>query len=179
MKTQDSFLSWTHRNARLEWARPVDPQLFEHLAYDLLSAEPNVQRVRLVGSTNNPDGGRDLIVDMITPLTRYEIEAGAATKEGPLLRPRRVLVQCKTKRDPAKAVGKSDVQDIRDLIERYEADGYWLFASSHITAPLVEHLEVLERRYSYVNWWTRREIEEALRRSPRLIDSHPDVITRE
>lgn len=177
LRQNDSFLAWARPSVEFEWAVPVDATPFEQLTYDLLSAEPNVRRVRFVGSTNDGDGGRDLLVDMVTPLTRQEIEAGAAQGDN-ILVPRRVLAQCKTKRDPKKGIGKADVRDIRDTIERYEADGYWLFASSHITAQLVEHLEVLERKYQYVNWWTRREIEDVLRRSPRLIDAHADVVTR-
>lgn len=177
LRQQDSFLAWARPAIAFGWVTPIDPKRFEQLTYDLLSAEPNVRRVRFVGSTNNADGGRDLLVDMMTPLTRKEIEAGGA-QGGNLLVPRRVLVQCKTKRDPNKSIGKSDVLDIRDTIERYEADGYWLFSSSLITAQLVEHLEVLNRRFPYVDWWTRIEIEEALRRSPRLIETHNDTVTR-
>lgn len=176
IRQQDSFLAWARPASVFEWVSAVDPARFEQLTYDLLSAEPYARRVRFVGATNDPDAGRDLIVDMVAPLTKGEIEAGEA-QNGNLLVPRRVLVQCKTKRDPKKGIGKSDVLDIRDTIERHDADGYWLFASPHITAALIEHLEVLGRKH-YVNWWTRREIEEALRRSPRLIDAYGDIVTR-
>ncbi|MGW4399111.1 restriction endonuclease [Amycolatopsis nivea] len=174
LRQQDSFLSWARPISEFRWTPPVDPARFEKLTYDLLSAEPNVRRVRFVGSTNDSDAGRDLIVDMVTPLTKQEIEAGEAQGDK-ILTPRRILVQCKTKRDPDKSVSKSDVRDIRDTIERHEADGYWLFASSHITAQLVEHLEILGRK-TYVDWWTRHEIEAALRRNPRLIDAHRDIL---
>lgn len=66
LRQHDSFLTWARPAVEFEWATPVDPMRFEQLTYDLLSAEPNVRRVRFVGSTNDPDDGRDLLVDMVT-----------------------------------------------------------------------------------------------------------------
>ncbi|MFC5053010.1 restriction endonuclease [Saccharothrix xinjiangensis] len=175
LRRNDSFLEWAHPVTGFRWTANVDPKRFEQLTYDLLFEEPNVTRVRFVGSTHDADGGRDLLVDMVTPLTRDEIKE-YGVHHG-LLVPRRVLVQCKTKRDPGKGVGKSDVLDIRDTIERHGADGYWLVTSTHITAQLVEHLEVLNRKHPHVDWWTRREVEDALVRNPRVAAKYEDVVT--
>jgi hypothetical protein len=74
-------------------------------------------------------------------------------------------------------VGKSEVIDIRDTIEHYEAQGYFLAVSSYLTSPLTEHLENLRNRGKYwVDWWTRSEIEEKLRIHPDIAARFPNVV---
>ncbi|MGY2019896.1 restriction endonuclease [Nocardia gipuzkoensis] len=173
---QDDFLAWARPDRKFKWISPVPPGRFERLIYSLINAEPNVTMVRLVGATNDRDGGRDLIVDLAEPrysdlnsLPDYDFEQ-------PILKTYRIIVQCKTKRDPDKSVSKSDVTDIRDTVERYGADGYWLFVSSIVTSSLIDHLEALKNKLLFVKWWTRLEIEESLRKNPRLVEVFSDIV---
>lgn len=173
LRLHDEFTSWARPIAHFEWASPMSSVRFEQLTHALLLKNSSVIRVRQVGSTNDRDGGRDFIVDMMLPVSHMGVSPGRAE---PILRDCRVLVQCKTKRDPARSIGKSDVLDIRDTIERYDADGYWLFVSSHVTSSLVDHFEALAKRFVFVDWWTRSEIEGALLENPRLVEAFSDVV---
>ena len=85
------------------------------------------------------------------------------------LKPTSVVVQVK---GSATSVGKSQVRDIRDTVEYYGAQGYFLAVSTELTSPLIEQLEVIGRDRGWVvDWWTRLEIENRLRR-------HPDIARR-
>ncbi|MFE9788922.1 restriction endonuclease [Nocardia salmonicida] len=176
LRQHDSFHSWARPDQKFEWIAPISAARFEQMAYDLLSAMPGVCRVRSVGSTNDRDGGRDLLVDYASPMTPEEVAQVGPGEDRSLLVLRRIIVQCKTRRDPTKPVNKASVPDIRDTLEQYNADGYWLFVSSHITSQLIDHLEALQRKYPQVDWWTRIEIEELLRQNPRVAQKYSDVV---
>ncbi|QZH61407.1 hypothetical protein K1X22_06595 [Mycolicibacterium farcinogenes] len=172
---QNAFLEWVQERHQFEWVNPVNAGRFEELIYAILREQPDVVRVRFVGSTNERDGGRDLLVETMVPDSPRE---GDDTQITGVLRRYKVIVQCKTKRDPRKGIGKGDVIDIRDTVERYDADGYWLFVSSRLTSPLIGHLESLQAKLRVVEWWTHREIEDAIRRHPRLVDEFADLVRR-
>ena len=111
--------------------------------------------VRLVGRTNNPDGGRDIII------RRKEGENRKLT-----------ICQCKAYQN---SVNKSHVTDIRDTLDYYEATGFLLAVTSDITAPLIDHLTSLEKKYD-VDWWTRRELFKIMRQYPSLVNAYQDII---
>ncbi|MFR5760664.1 MAG: restriction endonuclease [Oscillospiraceae bacterium] len=73
------------------------------------------------------------------------------------------------------SVNKSHVTDIRDTLDYYEATGFLLAVTSDITAPLIDHLTSLEKKYD-VDWWTRRELFKIMRQYPSLVNAYQDII---
>jgi len=143
--------------ATFKWRDRIDDAEFESLVLALLNRERGVVRARLVSASNDPDGGRDILCEWLTPPA-----PGSAMTDG--VSPskiRNVIVQCKAYN---KAVNKSDVTDIRDTVEHYGADGYFLVVASRLTSPLTTHLDRMRQEGKlWVDWWTRNEIEERLR----------------
>jgi len=159
--TRQSFESKVlHFNRLFTWRYPVNPGRFEELIADLLETEIMIQGVRLVGKSNNADGGRDLLI-----YKRYMQNTGAY---GTIL----ILGQCKAYE---KSVSKSHVRDIRDTIENYNANGFFLATTSVITAQLVDHLCKMKEKID-VDWWTEREIFKKLRQHSNIADRYLDII---
>jgi len=156
--------------SKITWRASIDDAAFEEFIIQLLMREPGVQWVRKMGHTNEPDGGRDIIAEWDTaPVT------GQILKEdvSPVAR-RRVVVQCKAS---LRAVGKTQVRDIHDMLKRYKASGFFLAVSSHLTVGLIEHLEKLRYENNYfADWWTRLVIEERLKRNQDLVTKYPNVV---
>lgn len=141
---------------------------FEALVCELLDREPGVVRCRRAGPTREPDDKRDLIAEWVVPPT----DPKAA--EAPPSRPVRVVVQCKAYR---KSVGKADVTDLRDTVEHHDAAGYFLAVSSELSGRLIAQLERLRnQRKWFVDWWTRQEIEQRLRRHPDITSRYSQVV---
>lgn len=139
-------------NRDFDWKYPLDYSRFEELCADLLEQLFPMSRVRLAGNANNADGGRDILM-YNSDETLY-------------------ICQCKAYK---RSVGKSDVKDIRDTIEFHGATGFFLMVSSTVTAPLINHLELLRSKYK-IDWWTEREIFKLLRRYPLLAEEYKDII---
>ena len=99
---------------------------------ELLCYEPGFAGVRKVGATREGDGNRDLqsIVSWI--------EKGKLKTE-------KIIIQFKAYQ---KSVGKYDVKDIRDKIDNYNAKGFMVVVSSHITVHLQDHMENLKKQKS-------------------------------
>ena len=127
----------------------------QQLIADIIEYQQPDTTVRLVGRTNNPDGGRDIII------RRKEGENRKLT-----------ICQCKAYQN---SVNKSHVTDIRDTLDYYEATGFLLAVTSDITAPLIDHLTSLEKKYD-VDWWTRRELFKIMRQYPSLVNAYQDII---
>jgi hypothetical protein len=89
--------------------RHIPDDVFEELVYELLDAEPGVNKVRRIGSARDRDAGRDLIAEMAIPST----DPGLEREKLPICRTP-VVVQCKSY---DKSVGKGHVRDIRDTVE--------------------------------------------------------------
>jgi hypothetical protein len=86
-------------------------------------------------------------------------------------------VQCKAL---MKNVGLSDVRDIRDSLDHYDSDGFLLVASRQITSSLFDRLDQMRRRGDYdVEWWTRAEIEDRLRRNLEMAARFTDLVVLE
>lgn len=139
-------------NRSYEWRYPVNSGRFEEFVADLLAAVYPDQRIRLMGDSNNADGGRDILI----------------------FNPDNTLTICQCKAYQ-RNVGKHHVIDIRDTLDHYGSSGFFLIVSEGITTHLVDHLCVLKQKYS-VDWWTKREIFSLLRQYPCIADSFSDII---
>lgn len=152
-------------NAKINWKENPNPNDMESLAADLLSEEAGVVSVKQVGATNDRDGGKDLIINVL----------GHGSDEQ--VKEHRVLVQVKCR---AQSVGKRDVQDIRDTVDHHDADGYLLLAYPRITSQLFDNLDKMKttKRF-YIDWWIKQDWEERLRRLPHIAQRYPSVLTLE
>lgn len=142
-------------NRKFEWLFPIKPSRFEELIADIIEYMQPDAKVRLVGKTNNPDGGRDILI------IRDKGDKKTLT-----------ICQCKAYK---KSVNKSHVCDIRDTLDYHNAKGFLLATSSDITVPLIDQLQSLKKRYD-VDWWTGRELFRILRQYPSLVDKYSDII---
>ena len=142
-------------NRDFKWVFPVNPSRFEQLIADIIEYQQPDSIVRIVGKTNNPDGGRDIII---------------RKREGK--KRKLTICQCKAYQ---RSVNKSHVIDIRDILDYYEATGFLLAVTSDITAPLIDHLSLLAKKYD-VDWWTSREIFKKLRQYPMLVERYNDIV---
>lgn len=149
-----------HLNRTFKWKYPVNSGRFEELVADLLETDIRIDRVRLVGKSNNPDGGRDLII--------YKLRRD---NEGKYIQ-KLIIGQCKAYK---KSVNKSHILDIRDTLEHYNAEGFFVAVTSSITAPLIDHLCKLKEKKD-VDWWTEREIFKKLRQNSYILDKYLDII---
>lgn len=153
-----------------EWAAQIPDDMFENLVCELLGREPGVTRIRRAGPTRQGDKGRDQIADWYT-----NVRSAADLEANRSLEPTSVIVQVKALRE---RVGKGSVRDIRDTVEHHGGQGYFLAVASELTAPLIEQLETLKReRGWFIDWWTRLEIEQRLRRHSDVRERYPMVVT--
>ncbi len=156
------------------WAEKLDDSRFERFVEDLLAVERGVRRVRQVGSTREPDDGRDLMVEWSTPPDR----SGNAWRERTglnLSTVREVLVQVKLRRN---GVGRSDLSGLRDTLEHYQCGGLLIVAFPRVTVSLMNHLAELRRRGQWwVDWWGRTELEARVRRHPEVAVRYRDIVT--
>jgi hypothetical protein len=81
-------------------------------------------------------------------------------------------VQCKAW---ARAVGKSDIPDIRDTLDRHDATGILVLALA-ARRSLSDHLAVLRKRNVWAECWSRADIEERLDANPDLLQKYPDIV---
>lgn len=152
-------------------ANEIDGNLFETFVLDLLRKKTNIHWIRKVSHTNESDGGRDFIAEIDTPSRQTDIIYKGQT---PFIR-RRIIIQCKAYRS---GVAKKNVIDIRDTIEHYNAQGYFLIVSSYIKRSLTEHLEKFRYENNfYIDWWGKEELENELLKHNELIDKYSNIIT--
>ena len=152
------------------WSQPVNAGRFESLIHELLACEPGVSRIRQVGPTNQPDGGRDHIAEWFTaPAGETKIPEHSAPTVF-----RRVVVQCKAYSD---SVGLSDVINIRDTVEHYDCTGFFLAVSSQLSVGVFDRLDKLRRQgVIFVDWWERSQIEQRLREHPDILARYRDLV---
>lgn len=161
----------------LKWKRPIHAGEFEDLCVDIIRREPGVIRAKLVGTTNDRDGGRDIIIDWAVPSPHLSnqdsADRGVFDSRGTTII--RIIAQIKTR---SKTIGKRDVQDIRDTIEFYDAKGFLLIAHPRISSSLLDHLDGLGVKHSMaVDWWEDKDIDERLRRHPDIAKRYPNLVT--
>ena len=149
-----------HLNRQFKWSYPINFKRFEELIADLYEREELVQSIRLLGRPNCPDGGRDLLI--------WKVERKDESSFGSKL----IIGQCKAYK---RSINKSDVTDIRDTIEHYDANGFYLFASSTLTVPLIDNLLKLREKYES-DWWTEQEIFKKLRQHSDIADRYSDIL---
>lgn len=155
-KNENEFL---FMDREFKWKYPIDPSRFEELIADLVETEPRVVKTRLMGKSNNSDGGRDILIYK----TMYKDEQRMEYL---------VIGQCKAYK---KSVNKKDVTDIRDMLDNNDARGFLLAVSSQVTSPLIDVLRKIGEKYE-VDWWTEREIFQMLRRNSYLIERYKDIL---
>lgn len=157
---------------RFTWNQSINYDRFEDLILELIRREPGVKWVRKVGRSSDPDRGKDLIAEWMTP-----VKTGTLVDETvPPMVLRKVLVQVKSSR---KSIGKSTVSDIRDMIDDHNASGFFLAVSSQITSSLTDHLYRLRDGHRYwVDWWNRIEIEDRLHEHPDIAQKYVDIVVR-
>lgn len=150
-----------------QWRCPLDAGAFEGLCLDLVRREPGVVRAKSVGGLNDRDGGRDILTDWCIP-------ASHGSPGSTHSRTVRIIAQIKSR---SRSVGKQDVQDIRDTVERHGAAGYFLIAHPRMSASLVDHLDHLRcQRKFVVDWWEARDLEGRLRRHPDIAQRYPQIV---
>lgn len=153
------------------WAEKMDGGRFESMVRELLLVEPGVERVRQISNSNEPDGGRDLEAEWIIKNT-----LNIQKPEDSPYQKINVIIQCKAYN---RSIGKAHVQDIRDTIDKYDADGFFLAVSTALSTPLFDYLTKLRNKGNYwVDWWTRNELEDRLRENPEIVKRYPDLIKK-
>lgn len=155
-----------NKNVVFEWSKSINGTRFQEFIREILLKHREVIRVREVGGANEADGGRDLEVTILA-LQNFYITGAYSTKN--------VIVQCKAY---SKNVGNNDVFNIRDTIEDFEANGYWLIVSNGITRSLYDRLDKMRKKGNYwIEWWGKTEIEQQLRRNLYIVDKFPDIVS--
>lgn len=154
------------------WAAKLDPARFEALACALLDRESGLKWVRPAGQPYERDAGRDLVARWLTPPGFSEPLTGSSKHEPN--RVRTVLVQVKTRK---RTVGKADIRDVRDTLDRHAADGFFLVSHPGISGDLFNYLESLGRQGFWVSWWGPAEIEDRLRAHLDVAAQFRDLVT--
>lgn len=168
LERRQSEASFLFSSKEFQWAETVPADRFESLIRELLAASREILRVRSAGPTNDRDRGRDLIAEWLLTAPAGVVAPGQLPTSVI-----EVVVQCKARKG---TVGKAQVRDVRDTVERHEAGGYFLAVSTEISGDLVDYLSGLRSRLAFVDWWTRAEIEDELRRNPEIADRYDDVV---
>lgn len=174
--------SWDRRTAdeaaifnigvQWRWADKLDPARFEELVEALLTEEPGLQWVRAAGPAYERDQGRDLVAAWLTPPAMGQRLTGAQAADP--VETRKILVQVKVR---SKTVGKSDVRDVRDTLERHDANGFLLVTHPAWSNDLFNYLESLASKGLWVNLWGPLQLEERLRRRPAVARRFADLVT--
>lgn len=159
-RNKNQFLD--NKYIELDWKYPVNPELFECLIKDLLEEDYHNMQVRNCGNVNNADGGKDLL------FYRGNYNEAEAKYEQQL-----IFGQCKAY---GKSVNKSNVIDIRDRLDEYNAKGFFLAVTEKITSRLIDYLIVLQKQGYYIDWWTKDEIFSRLQTRPSLIKKYEKII---
>ena len=166
-------------DSAIEWQKPIATGDFEDLCLELVQREPGVVRAKSVGSVNDRDGGRDIIIDQKIPNRHSDSTQVTSLSSKEEIRPSgtktvRLIAQVKTR---SNIVGKQDVLDIRDTLERHRAEGFLLIAHPRISSALVDHLEDLRQRTElHTDWWETCDIENRLRRHPDIAKRFPELV---
>lgn len=153
------------------WAGRINPARFEELVYAVLDGEPGFEWIRAAGTTSDRDQGRDFMARWLTPPHVGE-RVDESEAQSPF-RTREIVVQVKTR---SRTVGKSDVRDVRDTLERCDASGFFLVAFPTVSNDLMNYLESLRRQGYWVDWWCKQQIEDRIRRRPYIAARFHDLL---
>lgn len=154
-----------------EWQAPVNPSRLEQLVETLLTEEPGLQWCKPTGPSFDRDQGRDLVASWFTPpgLNQTLSKEGSETPAAP----RKIIVQVKARK---RSVGKSDVTDIRDMLDRHEADGVLLVADPIWSNDLYNYFETLAAKGYWIGLWARSDLEDRLRKNPFVAHRFIDIV---
>ncbi|HYN33695.1 MAG TPA: restriction endonuclease [Ilumatobacteraceae bacterium] len=158
-------------STRFEWRDRIDGERFEGFVKEIIDLSPGVRWSAFAGLANEPDGGRDILVEWEMPLLPGELDAKDPDRTHRVCR---IVVQCKADLRP---VGVSRVTAILDTVEFHEAEGYLLVVRSRVTRPLADRLDRHRSKGRRFNWWTGDDLEERLRRYRHVVARYPDVLT--
>lgn len=156
---------------KFTWSKHLNDEQFELLVLDLLKREHGVVWARKVSGSNERDGGRDVISEWKLPIYNRNVSENI-----PPASIVKIIVQAKAF---ARPLGKSNVPDIRDTVEHFDAQGYLLVTSNYLTTTLTDHLERERSKGKiHIDWWTRSEIEDRLRQDHNsdLLLKYPDIL---
>lgn len=137
-----------------DWKSLSDEQ-FEQICYDILYAHAmfDSSTIRKLGNSRSRDGGRDI-----------EIREAAKTPGG---RRRRWIFQCKLTQ--GKSLSATKVQDVGDMLDQYEAEGFGVMTSALIDATLYDKIDsVCGRRSIETLNFSVLEINRTLVRNPSI-----------
>jgi uncharacterized protein YjbI with pentapeptide repeats len=139
-----------------DWTQLNDDQ-FELLCYDLLIKQHNLKLTNIdkMGKARSRDGGRDIVFER-TDINEKSIKW---------------IAQCKLKSDKG-SLGSSQVPNIRDMLDQYNAEGFCILTSGIIDATLHDRLDILKEDKGFeVERWSYLEIE-------RFLAEHPEIKAR-
>ena len=152
----------------INWRPKIKGSDFESMILELLSKEIEINWVRKSSHTNESDQG----VDLIAEIKVYKNQDELTENDSPFTL-KRVIIQCKAY---ANGVGKADIQDIRDTIDHFDCDGFFLVVSSYLKRSLTEHLDRMRNRGTYwIDWWTKDEINQRLIQNPEIVKKFPEI----
>ncbi|WP_128957253.1 hypothetical protein [Bradyrhizobium zhanjiangense] len=138
-----------------DWSLLSDEQ-FELICYEIIAAHPRFDpsTIRKFGKSRSRDGGRDI-----------EVRENSAQRGG---RGRKWIFQCKLITNGS-SLSASKVQDVGDMLDKYDVEGFGVMTSALIDAGLYDKLDAVcgKRGISQLNF-SRLEIERQLRLSSEL-----------
>ncbi|USD52379.1 restriction endonuclease [Vibrio sp. SCSIO 43153] len=177
-KLENSLLLFD-RNFNWKIENRIDSKRFEELTLELFRREPYIKSAKLACSTNEPDDGRDIIIEY------YEDYFKNFTKKNYKRKVSKGIVQCKSKLKASKkqSVGWSEVNDIYHVFTLHRPQAYFLVVNTQITNQLTQTLESIKDNDMYgiklIDWWCKSDIENRLRDNPEILARFKDVIEYE
>ncbi|RJF99417.1 hypothetical protein [Noviherbaspirillum saxi] len=164
-------IDFLYENAPLNWNAEGDAARFEDLCRELLGREPDVQRVRKVSPTMQPDQGRDLIAEIVT----YSPTDIPVYEGDQPLQITKFVVQCKFSQ---KTLGIPNGAGPFEVLYLGGYEGYFLITNASISSGLTSLLEKIRSDQKFTaDWWTRDEIEERLKKNPDLLEKYTDLVS--
>jgi uncharacterized protein YjbI with pentapeptide repeats len=136
----------------------IDDEEFEKLCYDILKEKHKPIEINKIGKSCSRDGGRDIVF--------YKLRNKAIDKN-----PVKWITQCKLIRNGNSLTGKK-VENIRDMLDHYDAGGFCIMTSAVIDSTLHDKLDKLKDKNGFeVERWSYLEIE-------RFLAEHPEIRSR-
>lgn len=152
------------------WSIKIDAARFEDMVRAILYRSPGTITVRATSITNEPDEGVDIVWDCYAPVL-----SDMSYSEGEPLRNRsKILVQCKAWN--SKSVGKSDIPDIRDMLDYHDAVGMLVVVSSNYASSLFKFAKKLRQNGIWFDIWDRNELEHQLDKYPDILIKYSDIV---
>jgi WD40 repeat protein len=137
------------------WSQ-LDDEKFEQLCYDIIKEKNNPIEIHKIGKSRSRDGGRDIVFYKPTNIDSIPVKW---------------IVQCKLIRNGKSLTGKK-VENIRDMLDEYNAGGFCIMTTGIIDATLHDKLDNLKEKNAIdIEKWSYLEIE-------RFLAEHPEIKAR-